>query len=80
MLNTSNFVLTKHHLQKVSVSCFNWAKSVTEAHRKLVEVYGDTAINEKSCNKWSRLFKKGDFSIADKPRFGQPKKIEYKDL
>jgi len=39
----SNFMLTKHHLREILIFCFNWKKSAAEAHRMLVEVYGDTA-------------------------------------
>jgi len=46
----------------------------------LVKVYGDTAPTDKSCRKWFRRFKDGDFSIEDKPRSGQPKKFEDKEL
>ncbi|KAG5327623.1 MOS1T transposase, partial [Pseudoatta argentina] len=55
-------------------------KSAAEAHRMLVEVYGDTAPTDKSCREWFRRFKDGDFSVEDKPRFGQPKKFEDKEL
>jgi len=72
-------VLTKH-LREVLIFCFNWKKSAAEAHRMLVEVYGDTAPVDKSCRKWFRRFKDGDFSVEDKPRSGQPKKIEDKEL
>jgi len=44
----SNFVLTNQHLRKVLIFCFNWKKSVAEAHRMLVEVYGETAPTDKS--------------------------------
>ncbi|KAG5324770.1 MOS1T transposase, partial [Pseudoatta argentina] len=46
----------------------------------LVEVYGDTAPTNKSCREWFRLFKDGDFSVENKPRSGQPKKFEDKEL
>jgi len=36
-------MLNKQHLQEVLIFCFNWKKSAAEAHRMLVEVYGDTA-------------------------------------
>ena len=48
--NMSNFELTKQHSREVLVSCFNWKKSAAEAHRMLVEVYGDNAPTDKSCN------------------------------
>ena len=46
----------------------------------LVEVYGDTAPTDKSCREWFRRFKDGDFSVEDKPRSGQTKKFEDKEL
>jgi len=46
----SNLVLTKQHLQEVLIFCFNWKKSAAEAHRMLVEVYGDTVPTDKSYN------------------------------
>jgi len=76
----STFVLTKQHLREVLVFFFNWKKSAAEAHRMLVEVYGDNAPTDKSCREWFRRFKNDDFSVKDKPRSGQPKKFEDKEL
>ena len=45
----------------------------------LVKVYGDTVPTNKSCREWFR-FKDGDFNVEDKPRSGQPKKFEDKEL
>ena len=73
-------MLTKQHLREVLIFCFNWKKSAAEAHRMLVEVYGDTAPTDKSCREWFRRFKNGDFSVKDKSRSGQPKKFEDKEL
>jgi len=42
----------------------------------LVEVYDDTVPTNKSCRKWFRRFKDGDFSVEDS---GQ-KKFEDKEL
>jgi len=75
-----NFVLTKQHLREVLIFCFNWKKSAAEAHRILVEVYGVIAPTNKSCREWFRRFKDGDFSVEDKPRSGQSKKFEHKEL
>ncbi|EGI67904.1 Mariner Mos1 transposase, partial [Acromyrmex echinatior] len=54
-------------------------KSAAEAHRMLVEVYGDIAPTNKSCREWFRRFKDGDFSVEE-TRSGQPKKFEDKEL
>jgi len=80
VVEMSNFVLTKQHLREILIFCFNWKKSAAEAHRMLVEIYGDTASTDKSCREWFRRFKDGDFSIEDKPRSEQPKKFEDKEL
>jgi len=40
----------------------------------------DTAPTDKSCREWFWHFKDGDFSVEDKPRSGQPKKFEDKEL
>ena len=71
-------MLTKQ--REILTFCFNWKKSAAEAHRMLVEVYDDTAPTDKSCKEWLRHFKDKDFSTEDKPRFGQPKKFEDKEL
>ena len=76
----SNFMLIKQHLREILIFCFNWKKSVTEAHRTLVKVYGDTAPTDKSYREWFRRFKDGDFSVEDKLRSGQSKKFEDKEL
>ena len=73
----SNFVLIKQHLREVLIFCFNWKKSAAEAHRMLIEVYGDTAPTDK-CREWFRRFKDGNFNVENKPRSGQPK--EFKEL
>jgi len=73
-------VLTKQHLREILIFCFNWKKSAAEAHRMLVEIYSDTAPTDKSCRERFRRFKDGDFSVEDKPRSGQPKKFENKEL
>ena len=38
------------------------------------------APTDKSCREWFRRFKDGDLSVEDKPRSGQPKKFEDKEL
>ena len=76
----SNFVLTKQHSREVLVDRFNWKKSAAQTHRMLMEIYGDNAPTDKSYRECFRCFKKGDFDVEDKPRSGQPKKFEDKEL
>ena len=55
-------------------------KSVAESHRILVEVYGDHALSEWTCQKWFARFKSGDFDLEDQERAGCTKKFEDAEL
>lgn len=55
-------------------------KSAAEAHRILVETYGDNALSNTTCRDWFRRFKNNDFEIEDKDRSGAPKKFEDEKL
>ncbi|EGI68987.1 Mariner Mos1 transposase, partial [Acromyrmex echinatior] len=50
-------------------------KSAAESHRILVEVYGDHALSERTCQKWFARFKSGDFDLEDQERAGCPRKF-----
>ncbi|EGI63841.1 Mariner Mos1 transposase [Acromyrmex echinatior] len=49
---------------------FNLKKSAAEAHRLLVEAYGEAALSERSCREWFQKFKNGEFDVEDKERSG----------
>ena len=55
-------------------------KSATEAHRLLVEAYGDAALSERSCREWFQKFKNGEFDVEDKERSGMAKVYEDAEL
>ncbi|KAG5338987.1 LIPA2 protein, partial [Acromyrmex charruanus] len=55
-------------------------KSAAEAHRILVQTYGDNALSDTTCRDWFRRFKNNDFELEDKERSGAPKKFEDKEL
>lgn len=71
---------TKQHLREALLFCFNLRKSAAEAHRLMVEAYGEHGLSEPSCREWFRRFKTGDFSVQEKERAGQPKKFEDEEL
>jgi len=54
-------------------------KSVAEAHRLLVEAYGDTALSERSCREFQK-FKNDEFDVEDKEHSGRPKVYEDAEL
>ncbi|KAG5323389.1 MOS1T transposase, partial [Pseudoatta argentina] len=47
-------------------------KSAAEAHRILVQTYGDNALSDTTCRDWFRRFKNNDFQLEDKERSGAP--------
>lgn len=55
-------------------------KTAAESHRILVEVYGEHALAERTCQKWFARFKSGAFGLEDEERPGQPKKFEDEEL
>lgn len=76
----SNFVPKKQHFPQALIFCFHLKKTAAEAHRMLVEAYGEHAPSERTCERWFSRFKSGDFSTEDKERPGQPKKFEDAEL
>ena len=57
----SSFEPKKAHLRELLICFFNLKKSAAEAHRLLVEAYGEAALSERSCRKWFQKFKKSEF-------------------
>ena len=76
----SSFVPNKHHLRELLIYFFNLKKSAAEAHRLLLEAYGEAALSERSCQEWYQKFKNGEFDVKDKERIGRPKVYEDMEL
>ena len=55
-------------------------RSAAESNRILVEVYGDHALAERTCQKRLARFKSGNFDLEDEERPGQLKKFEDEEL
>ena len=76
----SSFEPDKRHLRELLIYFFNLKKSAAEAHRLLVETYGEAASSEKSCREWSQKLKNSEFDIEVKERSGRPKVYEDAEL
>ena len=76
----STFVPNKVYLRRILLQYFIQNKSAAEAHRILVETYGDNALLDTTCRNWFRGFKNNDFKLQDKERSGASKKFEDKQL
>ena len=55
-------------------------KTAAGSHRILMEVYGEHALAECTCQKWFAQFKSGEFDLEDEERPGQSKKFEDEEL
>ncbi|KAG5310810.1 MOS1T transposase, partial [Pseudoatta argentina] len=76
----SEFVPNKVYLRGILLHYFIQKKSAAEAHRILVQTYGDDALSDTTCRDWFRRFKNNDFELEDKERSGAPKKFQDKEL
>ena len=76
----SYFVPEKVFLRGVLLHYFNMKETVAESHRILVEVYGEHALAERTCQKGFARFGSCNFGLEDEERPGQPKKCEDKEL
>ncbi|KAG5319597.1 MOS1T transposase, partial [Pseudoatta argentina] len=76
----SIFVPNKVYLRGILLHYFIQKKSAAEAHRILVQPYGDNALSDTTCRDWFRRFKSNDFELEDKERSGAPKKFQDKEL
>ena len=74
----SSFVPNKVFLQGVLLLYFNMKKKAVKSHRILMEVYGNHALDERTCQKW--FAESGNFDLKDEERLGQPKKFEDHEL
>lgn len=68
------------HLREVLLFHFFLKKSVAEAHRSMVECYGEHSPSERQCQEWFQRFDSGDFDIRDKERPGQKRKFTDEEL
>ncbi|XP_076254652.1 uncharacterized protein LOC143192826 isoform X2 [Rhynchophorus ferrugineus] len=65
-LNVSSFVPKEEFLKEILLHYFIQNKSASEAHRVLVETYGDHALSEQTCIDWFKRFNNKDYNVKDK--------------
>ena len=62
----------KQHFRLIMLYYFKKGKNTTETHKKICAVYGECAVNDRTCQKWFAKFRAGDFSLDDAPQSGRP--------
>ena len=54
---------------------FKKGKNTTETHKKICTVYGEGAVTDQTCQKWSAKFRGGDFLLDNAPWLGRPVEV-----
>ena len=75
----STFVPNKVCLREILLHYFIQNKTAAEAHRTLVDTFGDNALSDTTCRDWFWRFKNNDFKLEDKERSDTPKKLKIKN-
>uniref|UniRef100_A0A6M2DL09 Putative transposase n=1 Tax=Xenopsylla cheopis TaxID=163159 RepID=A0A6M2DL09_XENCH len=74
------FVPTNHDLRTQLILLYHLNKNASEAHRILVEAYGELALGRTQCNEWFNKFKSGNFNVRNEERGRPPKKFADAEL
>ena len=48
--------------------------------RRICDAFGNDIVSERVCQDWFSRFKKGDYSLCDKPRSGRPSTVDNEAL
>lgn len=70
----------KLFLRIVLLHCFNMKENASESHSQLEDAYGLRVLSERTCRKWFKRFKSGNFNLEDGGPIAPPKKFEDEDL
>ena len=66
----------KQHFQHIMLYYFKKGKNTTETQKKTCAVYGEGAVTDPTCQKWSVKFRARDFLLDDAPQVGRPVEVE----
>lgn len=64
------------HFRHIMLYYFKKGKSAAKTRKKICAVYGEDAVNERTCRKWFAKFRAGNFVLDDAPRSGRPVEID----
>ena len=73
----------KIHCRHLLLFFFHQSKgkiSVFAAMKKICDVYGNDTITEKTCQRWLKKFKEGNFDLEDQQRTGRKRRLSLQDF
>ncbi|GFV57110.1 histone-lysine N-methyltransferase SETMAR [Trichonephila clavipes] len=59
---------------------FKVGLSTAASSRRICQVFGDSAVNERMARNWLQKFRSGDLSLCDKARTGPPQALDDEAL
>ena len=66
----------ERHFPHIMLYYFKKGKNRTKTQKKICAVYGESAVTDRTCQKWFAKFHAGDFSLDDAPRSGRPVEVD----
>lgn len=70
----------RQHFRHIMLFYYRKGKSAAKTQRKICAVYGENAVNSRTCQKWFAKFRSGDFSLEDTSRVGRPVEIDTDEI
>ena len=65
----------KLHIRHCMLYHFHEGINALQATKAIRSVYGEDALNERTCKKWFARFTAGDFDLNDRDRSGRPLEV-----
>ena len=66
----------KQHFRHITLYYFSKGKNTTETQKKICAAYGEGAVTDGTCQKWSAKFCAGNFSVDNAPQSGRPVEVD----
>ena len=72
--------ITQTFLRGCMLYDFKSGMKAVASCRRICDAFGNDIVSERVCQDWFSRFKKGDYSLCDKPRSGRPSTVDNEAL